>query len=138
MSVAARRLYLDTPSNAAIDCKHPSFTPSMRYLNSSDEYLSFMSWNMPNIIFRSPKARAFDQCSPFNQVATPGAEITVDTPSSANLWPSPNNMSSPKNTSPPTTVVLPDSVKAERAQLFVQGRYMELLEGMQPREIRKV
>ncbi|KAH8787302.1 hypothetical protein BGZ57DRAFT_968841 [Hyaloscypha finlandica] len=52
----------------------------------------FMSWNMPNIIFRLPKARAFDQSSPSDQAAMLGIEITVDTPSSANLWSSPNNI----------------------------------------------
>jgi hypothetical protein len=111
-------------------------------LSIADDFFSFMNWNMPYILPRIPRTRAYDHVSPFGYAASTPSDILVTTPSSSNIRPSPRNALSPKdalspkNAPSPMTIAVRDNIKMDRAHLFVQGRHKDLLEGMD-REERK-
>lgn len=99
-----------------------------------------MNWDMPYIDERLVKQPFQNHPSPLESAPTPASDVVVATPSSENAAPSPRDAPSPRNAqSPesalsPTAAVLLNSVKIERAHLFVHRRHTELLEGMNVQE----
>lgn len=94
----------------------------------------FMNWHMP--FMRPP--RAIDYLSPPKPVCTPDSDFAVDTPPFVQqLAASPHSLGqalSPRNAPSPTTALVIDTAKIERAGIFLQGGHMQLLEGMSGQE----
>jgi hypothetical protein len=66
---------------------------------------------------------------------TPMSGVLVATPSS-NIAPSPGNALSPNHERSSMTVAVLENFKINRAHLFVQKHYKDLLQGMNPQEQR--
>jgi hypothetical protein len=91
-----------------------------------------------------PPYRANDHVSPFPQAFTPASDIMAATPPSerqsvpfSQNRQSPWDASSPINALSPTTTMVVNTAKIERAGVFLQGRHMQLLEGMSTQEKRE-
>jgi hypothetical protein len=80
-----------------------------------------------------PPYRANDHVSPFPQAFTPASDIMAATPPSERQ----SVPSSPINALSPTTTMVVNTAKIERAGVFLQGRHMQLLEGMSTQEKRE-
>lgn len=89
---------------------------------NANNYHSFLKWNIPYTNMRQSPLRAFSHTSPLAfSVPTPGSDVAVATPP-------------PRDAPSPTTMVLKEKVRVDRARLFAAGHHEELLMSMDDQE----
>ncbi|KAL9608829.1 MAG: hypothetical protein Q9167_006347 [Letrouitia subvulpina] len=97
-----------------------SFQPGSSITNLENHAQSFLNWNLPYGIMRSPNTTS-NVTSPA-AISTP-SDVVVATPSS-------NEIHSPRNAPSPLTRLHNSREAIHRAQMFIEGRYHELLRSM--------
>lgn len=86
-----------------------------------------MTWNMPYKATRAFMSQNFDHNSPFGQLADTPSDVSVGTPYA-------NAIASPSGPPSPLSSALQRQKSVERARMFLEGNYDQLIASMNSEE----